>query len=202
MSWVPDEFGGRTKPLPHVSALLTGCGCVWLWLPRRECATPVTCCALERCGCWRLSRHSLLSGAGWLVRRWVLWLGTIPGSSAVHSKLQADITLKLKGVDPGSPPTWDAGTSWPWPGCSGQPPAASLLGADDAMPCRCVVTPSAVLLCLPTPGLPEQVEGAQLQRKLENDVHCDYERASWSGLFHRALGLSPAVLHRLKSEGA
>ena len=70
------------------------------------------------------------------------------------------------------------------------------------MPCRCVVTPSAVLPCLPTPGLPEQVEGAQLQRKLENDVHCDYERASWSGLFHRALGLSPAVLHRLKSEGA
>ncbi|PRW59880.1 hypothetical protein C2E21_1458 [Chlorella sorokiniana] len=68
---------------------------------------------------------------------------------------EADLTLKLKGVDPGAPPTWDQ-------------------------------------------GLPEQVEGAQLQRKLENDVHCDYQRASWSALYHRALGLAPAVLHRLQ----
>ncbi len=53
---------------------------------------------------------------------------------------------------------------------------------------------------MPGAGLPGEVEGAQLQRKLENDVHCDYERASWSALYHRALGLNPAILHRLQSE--
>lgn len=51
-------------------------------------------------------------------------------------------------------------------------------------------------------GLAGEVEGAALQRKVENDVHCDYQRASWSALYHRALGLDPSVLHRLESECA
>lgn len=44
------------------------------------------------------------------------------------------------------------------------------------------------------------MRGAPLVVKLENDVHCAYQRNSWSALYHRALGLTPRALRKLKRE--
>lgn len=42
---------------------------------------------------------------------------------------------------------------------------------------------------------------ARLVVKVEDDVHCEYDRTSWSAVYHRAEGLTDfAVLRRLASE--
>lgn len=50
----------------------------------------------------------------------------------------------------------------------------------------------------PCPGSPITVHGARLAVKQEDDVHCTYQRISYSAVFHRAKGLTTRVLERLR----
>lgn len=203
------------RTAPPLWPTLAGCGCAWRWLLRRACAALGTCCAPGRWAasprpahsahknlptCPVINRaHSSLPYC--IISHACSSLSCCAESSTRVSALQADLTLKLKGVDPGAPPAWDEGTH-----CNLVHRLPTLLRTNArrwlAGCSRRFACPTIARAALPHPpsGLPEEVEGAQLQRKLENDVHCDYQRPSWSALYHRALGLNPAFLHRLRSE--
>ena len=45
-----------------------------------------------------------------------------------------------------------------------------------------------------------QARGGHLDTKLENDVHCTYDRVSYSAVFRRTQHMHPRFLHHLKSE--
>ncbi len=47
-------------------------------------------------------------------------------------------------------------------------------------------------------GFPHSVKGARLAIKMEDDVHCDYQRVSYSAVFQRARGLRPSRISSLR----
>ena len=120
---------------------------------------------------------------------------------------EADLTLKLKGVDPGALPRWHEGAVGPACLQPGGLPAlmARLRGSRTSRPVRqhkCHhAFHGAPPPCPPArPGLEPSVRGAALGVKVEDDVHCAYERQSYSAMYHRALRLHARMLRKLKRE--